>query len=66
MDLANAFPDTDLSSHLGGMMQLDLIAESVNVYLDTAAIPLLYDSNIYKSAVEQIGAERILFALTTH
>ena len=42
-------------------MQLDRIAESANVYLDTAAIPLLYDSNIYKSVVEQMGAERILF-----
>ena len=62
MDLASGFPDTRfIFSHLGGMMQLDRIAESANVYLDTAAIPLLYDSNIYKSVVEQMGAERILF-----
>ena len=62
MELTHAFPETRfIFSHLGGMMQLERIAESKNVYLDTAATPLLYDSSVYQSAVEQIGAERILF-----
>jgi len=60
--LAQAFPSTRfIFSHLGGMMQLDRLADFKNVYLDTAATPLLYDSEIYQTAVERIGANRILF-----
>ena len=62
IELAKAFPATRfIFSHLGGMMQLERLAELENVYLDTAATPLLYDSNVYQSAVEKIGADRILF-----
>ena len=32
-----------------------------NIYFDTAASPFLYDSKIYKSAVDIIGEEKILF-----
>ena len=32
-----------------------------NVYFDTAASPFLYDPAIYRSAVQIVGAEKILF-----
>ncbi|MBW1649694.1 MAG: amidohydrolase family protein [Deltaproteobacteria bacterium] len=32
-----------------------------NIYFDTAASPFLYDDKIYKSAVDIIGSEKILF-----
>lgn len=48
-------------AHLGGMMELPELKRLPNVYLDTAATPLLYDSDIYRKAIEQIGVDRILF-----
>jgi uncharacterized protein len=32
-----------------------------NVWYDTAASPLLYDTRIFRQAVDLIGADRILF-----
>lgn len=62
ISLAQSFPATRfIFSHLGGMMHLDQLADLENVFLDTAAAPLLYDSAVYQTAVEQIGADRILF-----
>jgi len=62
IELAQSFPATRfIFSHLGGMMLLEELAKLENVYLDTAATPLLYDSAIYQAAVELVGANRILF-----
>ena len=32
-----------------------------NVYYDTAAVPLLYQTQVYKSVVDIVGAEKILY-----
>ena len=60
--MADRHPKTKfIFAHLGGMMELPELKRLPNVYLDTAATPLLYDSDIYSKAIEQIGANRILF-----
>ncbi len=52
---------TFVFAHLAGMMELPTLKALENVYLDTAAVPLLYSDGIYQDAIDQIGAERILF-----
>lgn len=48
-------------AHLGGMMHLEKLQNLSNVFLDTAAVPLLYSSEIYGKAIDRIGVDRILF-----
>jgi len=52
---------TFVFAHLAGMMELPTLKELTNVYLDTAAVPMLYSDSIYQDAIDQIGADRILF-----
>ena len=65
--LARRHPDaTFIFAHLGGLLPFYEMNEAVrsdlkNVYYDTAAIPLLYDKNVYRKVVDCIGSERILF-----
>jgi len=61
-DLANRHPETTfVFAHLAGMMNLPKLKTLENVYLDTAAVPLLYSSDIYQTAIDQMGSNRILF-----
>lgn len=61
-DLARHHSNTTfVFAHLAGMMHLPKLAELGNVYLDTAAVPLLYSKDIYHTAISQFGADRILF-----
>ncbi len=60
--LAKSRPETTfIFAHLAGMMELPQLRNLNNVYLDTAAVPLLYSHEIYQSAIELIGSDRILF-----
>jgi predicted TIM-barrel fold metal-dependent hydrolase len=64
--LARAFPRTTfILAHWGGMLPLTdalVNAEALpNVYYDTAASPLLYDTEIWRRALPLIGLERVLF-----
>ncbi len=52
---------TFIFAHLAGMMELPQLKTLKNVYLDTAAVPLLYPRGIYQTAIEFIGSDRILF-----
>ena len=59
---AQRHPETTfIFAHLAGMMNLIRLKQIDNVYLDTAATPLLYSDSIYQKAIDQIGAGRILF-----
>jgi uncharacterized protein len=64
--LAQAHPRTTfILAHWGGM--LPLVNESVsgsalpNVFYDTAASPLLYDSGVWSRALPAFGMDRVLF-----
>lgn len=65
--LARRHPDaTFIFAHLGGLLPFYEMNKAVrsdlkNVYYDTAAIPLLYDTNVYRKVIDCIGSERILF-----
>lgn len=60
--IAQRHPKTTfVFAHLAGMMNLPLFRQLDNVYIDTAAAPLLYSEKIYQQAIDQIGADRILF-----
>lgn len=60
--MAQRHPHTTfVFAHLAGMMDLPRLKQLENVYLDTAAIPLLYNDSIYQKAIDQIGADRIFF-----
>ncbi|RME75823.1 MAG: amidohydrolase [Chloroflexi bacterium] len=65
--LAEQYPDLKLIlAHLGGLLPFYELNRTVrkimrNVYYDTAAIPLLYRPEVYRLAVEAVGAEKILF-----
>jgi predicted TIM-barrel fold metal-dependent hydrolase len=66
--LVQAFPDNKIVlAHWGGglffyhLMRKEVKAALSNVYVDTAASPYLYDTNIYRIAIEIFGAEKILF-----
>ena len=60
-------PDSKIIlSHWGGGIFVYELMNEVreafkNVYYDTAASPFLYDAKIYKSAIDIIGADKILF-----
>jgi predicted TIM-barrel fold metal-dependent hydrolase len=50
----------------GGLFFFSLLKKEVkqrlkHVYFDTAASPYLYDVNVYRLAIELVGAEKILF-----
>lgn len=60
--LAERHPETTfVFAHLAGMMHLPQLKALDNVYVDTAAVPLLYPPDIYQSVIDQIGSDRILF-----
>ena len=64
--LARTFPQTQfILAHWGGLLPLvDANANSAtlpNVFYDTAASPLIYDSGIWPRALPLIGADRVLF-----
>jgi len=53
-------------AHWGGLLPFLTLHPTVrrdlqNVYYDTAASPLLYDTRVYRTVVDAVGAERILF-----
>ena len=50
----------------GGLFFYSLLKKEVkeslkNVYFDTAASPYLYDTDVYRLAIERVGVEKILF-----
>ena len=65
--LAQRFPDAKfILAHWGGGIPFYELNPRVrpflsNVWYDTAASPLLYDTRIFRQAVDLIGADRILF-----
>jgi predicted TIM-barrel fold metal-dependent hydrolase len=65
--LAEQNPDLKLIlAHLGGLLpyyELNRKTKKIlrNVYYDTAAVPLLYRPQVYKSVVDIVGPQKILF-----
>lgn len=64
--LARAHPRTNfILAHWGGMLPLVNASANAatwpNVYYDTAASPLLYDSAVWSRALPQIAPDRVLF-----
>jgi hypothetical protein len=56
---------TFILAHLGGGLAFRGLPGGEplpeNLYFDTAAAPLLYDTGVYRRAVDRVGAERILY-----
>ncbi len=44
-----------------GLLKKEMTDDLANVYFDTAASPYLYQTGVYQTAVEIVGAEKILF-----
>jgi uncharacterized protein len=65
--LAREFPKVPIIlAHWGGGLAFRDCAGDTgplppNLYFDTAASPLLYESSVFRSAVDRVGAERIIF-----
>lgn len=65
--LVETFPAVRfIFAHWGGLLPFYEMNAAVeqrfrNVWYDTAASPLLYDSRIWKSVVDAVGADKILF-----
>ena len=65
--LAEQYPALKLIlAHLGGLLPFYELNRRVkkimrNVYYDTAAIPLLYQPQVYKAVVDIVGPEKILY-----
>lgn len=65
--LAEQYPDSKLIyAHWGGLLCFYELNPAVkkklaNVFYDTAASPLLYESSIFKRVFDTVGADRILF-----
>jgi predicted TIM-barrel fold metal-dependent hydrolase len=66
--LIDTFPqNTIVLAHWGGgLFFFSLLKKQVKqrlhrVFFDTAASPYLYDANVYRLAIELVGAEKILF-----
>lgn len=66
--LAKNFPDVKfILAHWGGLLPFYELNEKLrgvmkNVYYDCAASPLLYDSRIYRTVVDVVGPEKIVWA----
>jgi len=67
-DLAKRYPENKIVfAHWGGglffynLMKKEVKDVLKNVYVDTAASPFLYKPDIYRSASEILGSEKILF-----
>lgn len=66
--LATRYPNNRfVFSHLGGglpwyAMMPEIGAALENVWYDSAAVPYLYQSNVYGAAASAVGAQRLLFA----
>ena len=64
MRLAREFPATTfILSHWGGLLPVRHPEAKTlpNLYYDTAASPLLYDTGIWRRFAGAIGADRVLF-----
>lgn len=62
--IAERHPETTfVLAHWGGMLPLRdaRFGKLANVYYDTAASPLMYDSGVWARALPALGAERVLF-----
>jgi uncharacterized protein len=61
--LAREFPGTTfILAHWGGGLGFDAENRALkNLYYDSAASPLMYGSEVWRRAVDAVGAERILF-----
>jgi uncharacterized protein len=64
--LARDFPGANfILAHWGGGLAFrEFVGEQelpMNLYFDTAASPLLYDIDVFRSAVTKVGASRILY-----
>jgi predicted TIM-barrel fold metal-dependent hydrolase len=66
--LIKSFPENKIVlAHWGGgiffynLLKREMKNAMKNTYFDTAASPFLYDSNVYKFAVDIVGREKILF-----
>ncbi|MEW5957633.1 MAG: amidohydrolase family protein [Chloroflexota bacterium] len=65
--LAEQYPDLKLIlAHLGGLLPYYELNPTLkkalrHVYYDTAAVPLLYRPQVYKSIVDVVGPEKILY-----
>lgn len=58
---------TPILAHLGGGLPLyahmpEVRAAFERMYVDTAAVPWLYGAGVYRTVIDLIGAERVLFA----
>ena len=65
--LAEQYPDlTLILAHLGGLLpfyELNSRTQKImnNVYYDTAAVPLLYQPTVYRTVVDVVGPDKILY-----
>jgi hypothetical protein len=65
--IAREFADVPIIvAHWGGGLAFRAPAPEhgplpANLYFDTAASPLLYDTKVFRSAVDRVGAQRIIF-----
>jgi len=65
--MITSFPDVTLiCAHWGGGLPFYALMPEVkrvmnNVYFDTAASPLLYDSQVYSQVIQLVGSDRVLF-----
>jgi hypothetical protein len=67
VQLAREYPRVPIIlAHFGGGLAFRDLQELVgplpeNLYFDTAASPLLYDIKVFRTALDRVGAERILY-----
>ncbi len=62
VSLARAFPTVNfILAHWGGRLWREASPLPPNVFLDTAASPLLYDQAIFAEGVQACGADRVLW-----
>ncbi len=65
--MARTFPQaTFILAHWGGGLAFrDVVPEGAvqpkNLYFDTAASPLLYETSVFRQAVDRVGADRIIY-----